>query len=158
MSILYKDKYFMDLAKKVAEGSKCVRANYGSLILSADDRIISTGYNGKPRGSCNDHICYRVNLPPNSPKENCCIHSEINALMFSHPLDRINGTMYVSGVPCTDCSLVVMQAQITRLVYLNEPDPLTGHTGNSNNEFWNKYGAKLERVSFTYKEWDNLYV
>lgn len=78
--ITNKDAYFMNIALKVADGSKCIRAKYGSVIVSKDGRIISTGYNGKPRGSKNDHICYRNGLPDNSPKPNCCLHSEANAI------------------------------------------------------------------------------
>jgi len=134
-----KDVYFMRLALDVAKGSKCVRAQYGSVIVSRDGRIISTGYNGKPRGSSNDHICYRVGLEDNAAKPNCCLHSEANALLFSNPLDRMGGTIYVSGRPCTDCLLMIFQSGISRLVYLDE-DNSTGHSGNINQSFISDYG------------------
>jgi dCMP deaminase len=134
------DNYFMGLAFQVAEASKCLRAKYGSVLISADGRIISTGYNGKPRGSSNDGICYRANQPDNSRElPNCCIHSEINCLLFSDPVERQDGTLYVSGIPCTDCMLIIMQSGIYKLVYYDGPSE-SGHRGNSNAEFIAKYG------------------
>lgn len=137
--------YYMRMAFEASKGSKCKRANYGTVIVSKDGRLVSTGYNGKPRGSTNDNVCYREGLPPNSPKENCCIHSEANAIMFSDPVSRIGGTMYVSGVPCNDCALLILQSGIVRLVYYTGPQ-LSGHKGSSDETFWTKYGSTIERV------------
>lgn len=151
-----KDRYYMDLVMQVREGSKCLRAKYGTLIVSFFGHVVSTGYNGKPAGSCNDHICYREGLPPNAPKENCCIHSEANAIMFSSPVERRDGTMYVSGIPCKDCALLILQSGVKRLVYFDGA-AASGHKGSSDPELWKKYGAKIEIVPFTYEGWDELY-
>ena len=143
------DKYFISLACNVALASKCVRAQYGSVLVRKDGTIASTGYNGKPRGSINDHICYREGLIANSKEApNCCLHSEVNCIMFANPIDRIGATLYVNGKPCIDCLLVIMQSGINRVVYLDEPNPLTGHVGNSSKEFLEKYGFenKIEFV------------
>lgn len=132
------DIYFMRLALAVADASKCKRAQYGTVIVSKDGRIVSTGYNGKPRGSCNDDMCYREGLEPNAAKPNCCIHSEANALMFCSPEERRGGTLYVSGIPCTDCALLIMQSGIERVVFLDADN--NGHRGNSTANFWHQYG------------------
>lgn len=153
MPINHKDAYFMRIALDVSMGSKCVRAQYGSVIVSKDGRIISTGYNGKPRGSSNDHICYRVGLEDNAAKPNCCLHSEANALLFSNPLDRMGGTIYVSGRPCTDCLLMIFQSGISRLVYLDE-DNQTGHSGNINKSFISEYGFCDKLIVDTIKKGD----
>lgn len=147
-----RDHYFMSLAFEVAKGSKCVRAQYGSVIVSQDGRIVSTAYNGKPRGSVCDQHCFRLGLPPNAPKENCCLHSEANAVLFCDPLAREGGTLYVSGVPCNDCALVVMQSGVRRLVFFAGVTP-HGHRGSSDDEFWAKYGSTVERVPFTWEAW-----
>ncbi len=141
-----KDEYYMHLAFAVALGSKCLRAHYGTIIVK-DGRIVATGYNGKPAGSINDHVCYREGLPDNASKPNCCIHSELNAIIHSAPEERLGATMYVSGIPCTDCSLAIMQSGIARLVFYDGPSD-TGHRGNSNQEFWQKYGfdARIDIV------------
>lgn len=139
------DTYFMNIALDVAKGSKCIRAKYGSVIVSRDGRIVSTGYNGKPRGAINDYICYREGLEDNAAKPNCCLHSEANALLFSSPEERIGGTIYVSGRPCTDCLLLIFQSGLSELVYLDE-DNATGHSGNINQTFILKYGF-IDKIS-----------
>lgn len=144
------DDYYMGLAFQVAEGSKCIRAKYGSVLVSHDNRIISTGYNGKPRGSSNDHLCYRQGLPDNAAKPNCCLHSEANCLLFSSPIDRIGGTLYVSGVPCTDCALLIAQSGVARLVYYDGPS-VTGHVGNFDAGFYTSYGMSFEVIAWQKK-------
>lgn len=140
------DAYYLRLAFEIAQGSRCVRAQYGSVLVSADGRIISTGYNGKPRKSINDHICYREGLPDNAAKPNCCLHSEHNCLLFSDPVARQGGTLYVSGIPCTDCALSIAQSGVARLVYYAGPAH-TGHFGNFDLDFYMKYGMTFEVVS-----------
>lgn len=142
-----RDDYFMGLAFQVAKASKCVRAKYGSVLVSRDGRIISTGYNGKPRGSSNDHICYRQGLPDNAAKPNCCLHSEANCLMFSSPDERMGGTLYVSGIPCTDCTLLIAQSGVARLVYYDGPTS-SGHKGNFDLSFYEQYGMKFEVIAW----------
>ena len=144
-AITKKDRDYMRLAIEVADMSKCVRAKYGTVIVSEEGLVVTTAFNGKPRGACNDGVCYREGLLPNSTdKPNCCIHSEVNALMFSSVAARRGGTMYVSGIPCKDCALLIMQSGVKRLVYL---DNESGHRGNSDDEFWRSYGVPIERVS-----------
>lgn len=144
-----KDEYFLHLAFEVAKASRCIRAKYGSVIVSRDGRIVSTGYNGKPRGSINDDICYREGLPDNAAKPNCCLHSEANALMFSSPEEREGGTIYVSGIPCTDCTLLIAQSGLSRLVYYEGENYVNGHKGNLDLEFYRKYGMSFEVVVMT---------
>lgn len=136
-----RDLYFMRIALLVAERSKCLRAKYGSVLVSSDGRIVSTGYNGKPRDSKNDDVCYRQGLENNASKPNCCLHSEMNCLFFASPEERIGATLYVSGVPCTDCALMIAQSKVDRLVYLNAPSG--NHTGNFDFGFLKDYGMKF---------------
>lgn len=150
-----KDDYYMSLAFAVAKGSKCLRAQYGAVIVK-DGRIVATGYNGKPPHSVNDHICYREGLPNNASKPNCCLHSEANAIIHSAPEERQGATMYVSGIPCTDCALLIMASGVTRLVYYDGPSA-SGHLGNSDHDFWSMYGfdRKIELVSYQDKVFGN---
>lgn len=151
------DRYYIHLVFEIAKGSKCKRAQYGSLIVAADGRrIVATGFNGKPAHSICDHLCFREGLPPNAPAGPCCLHSERNCLMFSDPVERQGGTLYVSGIPCQECSLAIMQAGLARLVYFDGPT-ISGHRGDSDDAFWDRYGVKIERVAFTYEEWERLY-
>lgn len=146
-----RDRYYLSLALKVASASKCVRAQYGTVIVARNGHVLGQGYNGKPKGACNDDVCYREGLPPSAPKNNCCLHSEVNALLFAgSPQDREGATMYVSGVPCRDCALVIMQSGVSRLVYLLDE---RGHH-YAQDDFWEQYGfaSCIERVAFTTAE------
>lgn len=142
------DEYFMRIALEVAKGSRCKRAKYGTVIVSCDKRIISCGMNGKPSGSNCDDICFRDGLPANSKeKPNCCIHSEISALLFSSPVDRRMGTAYISGVPCVDCCLVLANSCLSRIVYLDEEEG-NGHRGNGGLHIFEQYGL-LNRIEIS---------
>lgn len=72
--------------------------------------------------------------------------------MFSDPLERLGGTMYVSGIPCNDCALLIMQSGVRRLVYLDGP-AASGHIGSSTDELWAQYGVPIERCAFTFERW-----
>lgn len=148
-----KDRYYMSLAMEVAKASKCLRAQFGSVIVSADDRVVGTGYNGKPRGSTCDHVCFREGLPPNSPGRLCCGHSESHALLFSSPLDRKDGTIYVTGQPCSACSLAILQSGIKRLVYFVVQDG--SHPGWTGPDVFAEYGCPIEVVPFYWEEDSN---
>lgn len=155
--LLKHDRYYINLALQIAEGSKCHRAHYGSLIVAADGRrIVATGFNGKPAHSICDHLCFREGLPPNAIAGPCCLHSERNCLMFSDPVARQGGTMYVSGIPCQECSLAIMQSGLARLVYYDGATS-SGHKGNSDNAFWERYGIPIERVAYTHEAWEEIY-
>lgn len=141
-----KNDYYMKLAFDIAQASKCVRAKYGSVLVSQDGRIVATAYNGKPRNSVNDLQCYRIGLEDNAPKPNCCLHAETNLIIFSSPEERLGSTVYVSGIPCTDCILLLAQSKIAKLVYYNGTAQ-TGHKGNFDINFYKKYGMTFEIVS-----------
>lgn len=155
MTIKKKDKMYMDLARAVATASKCRRAKFGSIIVSADDRVCSSGYNGKPRGSNCDLICFREGLPPNTPGHNCCIHSEANAIMFCSPQDRKGGTIYITGRPCNDCTLAILQSGLSRVVYLVVEDG--SHPGWGGEDVVVKYGVPIEVVPFKDEWWEAEY-
>ena len=149
------DRHYMELARGVATASKCRRARFGSVVVSADNRIVGTGRNGKPAGSLCDDVCFRDGLPPNTPGHNCCIHSEVNALLFVSPADRRGGTLYVTGRPCNDCTLVILNSGIVRLVYLAVTDGT--HPGWRGEDVVAKYGVPLEVVAYSDADWDELY-
>ncbi len=112
---------WMRVALAMKALSKCERAQYAAVILDADDRVVSAGYNGKPAGASNDHVCYRQGLPANAPKAKCCLHAEQNALIAGNRDQYVGGTMYLTGLPCEDCALLIAQAGLARLVCLEDP-------------------------------------
>jgi dCMP deaminase len=153
------DAVYIKMATLQAELSKCCRARYGSVLLNAQKIVIGTGYNGKPAGSRNDHLCYREDATQNAKdKPSCCLHSEINTLSFTDRSARLGGTLYVSGIPCRDCALAIMQSGVTRLVYFDGATA-EGHRGNADASYWTEYGfdEAVERVPFTWAAWNSLY-
>lgn len=111
MERVSKHNYYLDIAQTVAERSTCLRRMFGAIIVK-DDVIVSTGYNGAPRGrqNCNDlGSCIRENLGiPRGERYELCrsVHAEANAIIAA-PRDRMLGaTMYMVCVSPTDFSLM----------------------------------------------------
>jgi len=110
-----RDEYFAGLARAAAQMSTCPRLHVGAVIVK-DRHIISTGYNGAPRGlpHCDDVGCELVH--------NHCIrtvHAEANALI-SAGFERTNGaTLYVTHSPCYNCVKLIINAGIKRVVFVD---------------------------------------
>ena len=64
--------------------------------------------------------------------------------------------MYVSGIPCPDCALIIMQSGIARLVYLDESTPEL-KLARSDDTMWDDYGIEIERVAYRDDLWEELY-
>jgi dCMP deaminase len=123
------DQYFMDIAKQVAARSNCMKRQVAAVIVS-DKRIISTGYNGTPRGvkNCNEGGCPRCNGFSESGKnlEEClCSHGEENAIVQAsyHGIAIKDATLYTTYSPCLLCSKMIINGGIRRVVF-NEAYPL----------------------------------
>jgi dCMP deaminase len=116
------DQYFMQLADLAAHRSNCMKRRVGCVIVR-EKRVVSTGYNGTPRGmtNCNEGGCPRCN---NSPKGGAdlatclCLHAEENALLEAGR-DRIGGSaiLYCNTCPCLTCSVKITQVGISEVVY-----------------------------------------
>lgn len=125
------DEVWMRVADSVACRSRCVRAQYGSVIVDVDNRIIATGYNGPPADLptltefC-DGFCERAQQGPGDAPlsyDTCAtIHSEANALMFCSRDAREGGTLFVNGCPCLSCAKLIANSGLARVVYRPEPD------------------------------------
>jgi len=126
------DEYFMRIAFLAATRSNCVRRKVGAVIVK-DRRIISTGYNGPPRGAlhCDDLGCLREQLKvPSGERRELCrgLHAEQNAIIQA----AYNGTaindsiIYVTTHPCSDCSKMIINAGIKEIVFSEGyPDELS---------------------------------
>lgn len=125
-----KDQYYLDIAKVVASRSTCLRRQYGAIIVSEDDRIIATGYNGAARGEpncCDVGRCQReeLNVPHGERYELCvAIHAEDNALTQAGR--AANGAkLYLAGfengkpikaVPCMMCARKIKNSGIIEVI------------------------------------------
>lgn len=127
------DDYFIEIAKIVSSRSTCLRRKYGAVIVK-DRVLISTGYNGAPRGidNCIDlQKCIRKeqNIPSGERYELCeAVHAEQNAIINAPP-DRMKGAViyiagfeedksFANGRPCRLCDRMIRNAQIKEVIYL----------------------------------------
>jgi dCMP deaminase len=122
------DSYFMNIAIMVSSRTTCLRRGVGSVIVKGK-QIVSTGYNGAPQGMphCLEVGCARENVPSGERSELCRgAHAEQNAINFAARFGiSIEGaTVYTTHLPCSWCSKSIVNAGITRVVYLHDyPDP-----------------------------------
>lgn len=118
------DNYFMSLARLAAQRSNCMKRRVGCVVVSHNHRVISTGYNGTPRGirNCSEGGCGRCNsgLGSGHGLTTClCIHAEENALLEAGR-DRLRepgAVLYCDTCPCLTCSIKIAQVGISEVVY-----------------------------------------
>jgi dCMP deaminase len=131
-----KINYYLDIAQTVAQRSTCLRRKYGAVIVK-NDEIISTGYNGAPRGctNCSDlGKCKReeLNIPSGERYELCrSVHAEQNAIISASRRDMQGATLYLAGIdaktnkvldvaePCSLCKRFILNSGITHVVMRN---------------------------------------
>lgn len=139
MSRVSKHNYYLDIAQTVAERSTCLRRKFGAIIVK-DDVIVSTGYNGAPRGrqNCSDiKYCMRdkLNIPRGERYELCrSIHAEANAIIASARERMLGATLYMACVDaksgdlmsgtssCMMCKRLVINAGISQVVVRDNKD------------------------------------
>ncbi|HZO93907.1 MAG TPA: cytidine/deoxycytidylate deaminase family protein [Candidatus Baltobacteraceae bacterium] len=117
------DEYFMDIARTVATRATCPRARVGA-VLTRQRRILTTGYNGAPRGvaHCTEAGCIMV--------AGHCVratHAEANAIVQGalHGVGLEGATAYCTHQPCVGCSKLLISAGVVRIVYADAyPDPI----------------------------------
>jgi dCMP deaminase len=117
------DEYFMSIARVVASRSNCVKRRVGA-IIALDRRIISTGYNGTPRGvrNCNEGGCPRCNsfAEGGTRLDEClCSHGEENAITQAsyHGVSVRGGVLYTTFCPCLMCTKMIINAGIEEVAY-----------------------------------------
>ena len=118
-----RDEYFMQMAKLAATRSTCLRRKVGAVIVK-DSHVLSTGYNGAPRGvsHCEEKGCLRVlmNVPSVTRHELCRgVHAEQNAVtQAAYFGTSVNGaTIYTTTFPCSLCAKILINSGIKEIVY-----------------------------------------
>ena len=107
-----KPDYFINMVQTVASGSHCNRLKVGAVIVDKDKRIVSTGYNGQPRGVCNE--CEK-----NDKTLDTVIHAELNAILYAKR-DLSDCILYVTHSPCAHCAACIIQSGIKKVVYIHD--------------------------------------
>ena len=133
MERISKENYYLDIAETVLERATCLRRVYGAIIVK-NDEIISTGYNGAPRGrkNCVDMgFCTReaMQVPRGQRYELCrSVHAEANAIISASRRDMVGSTLYLVGrdgqtgallvdaTSCAMCRRQVINAGIQRVI------------------------------------------
>ena len=120
------DEYFMNIAHVVASRSNCIKRQVAAIIVK-DKRIISTGYNGTPRGikNCNEGGCARCNahVPSGTQLDECyCSHGEENAIVQAayHGISLKGSTLYTTYSPCLICTKMIINSGIQEVVFGKE--------------------------------------
>jgi len=125
------DEYFMEVAEVVRKRSTCMRRQVGAVIVK-DNRILSTGYNGAPKGlrHCEEVGCTRANYNvPSGERHELCrgLHAEQNAIIQAAVFGTaIEGaTIYTTLSPCVLCTKMIINSGIKRIVLREQyNDPL----------------------------------
>lgn len=110
----------MGIAEVIASASHCNRAKVGAVLVSKDNRIIATGYNGCPTGL--DNRC--EDSSGNTKKE--VLHAEQNALLFATRENMEQSTMYITLSPCLTCAAMMVQKRVGKVFYKTEYKDLSG--------------------------------
>ena len=139
MDRIDKENYYLDIAQTVQERSTYLRKRYGAIIVR-NDEIVSTGYNGAPRGrsNCSDlGYCLREKLQiPSGERYELCrsVHAEANAIISAARSECIGGTLYLVGMeartnelaghitPCSMCRRLIINAGIAKVVTRETPE------------------------------------
>lgn len=116
------DEYFMAVAKLAAMRSKDPNTQVGACIVSKDNRILSTGYNGAPNGFHDDSFPWGRTGNPLDTKYFYVCHAELNAIInFRGNSRELEGAkLYVDLFPCNECAKLIIQSGIKEVIYLRD--------------------------------------
>ena len=138
MGRIDKQNYYLDIAATVLERSTCMRRCYGAIIVQ-NDEIVSSGYNGAPRGrkNCGDlGYCAReaMNIPSGQRYELCrSVHAEANAIISAPRREVLGATLYMvcrdpdtgalipGSTSCSMCRRLIINAGISRVIIRDTP-------------------------------------
>lgn len=120
------DEVWLEVSKLMGQRSRCSRRGVGAVLVSKDERVVSTGYNGPPSGMYEGETC--VEFCPRADQQtsqelvdyvNCVsIHAESNALLRADFTQLEDGTLYCSSAVCFDCAKLVANVGLARVVMI----------------------------------------
>ncbi len=115
------DEYFMGIAILAAKRSKDPNTQVGACIVSEDNIIISTGYNGMPKGCSDDEFPWdRKGENDAATKYPYVVHAELNAILNANGRDLHGSRIYVALFPCNECAKSIIQSGIKEVLYLSD--------------------------------------
>ena len=112
------DEYFMGVAMLAARRSKDPNTQVGACIVSPDNIIISTGYNGLPKGCSDDEFPWdRIREETKYPY---VVHAELNAILNANGRSLRGSRLYVALFPCNECAKAIIQSGVAEVIYLSD--------------------------------------
>ena len=114
------DEYFMGIAMLAAKRSKDPNTQVGACIVSPDNIIISTGYNGMPKGCSDDEFPWDREGQQDMTKYPYVVHAELNAILNANGRDLRGSRIYVALFPCNECAKAIIQSGISEVLYLSD--------------------------------------
>ena len=143
MAISWED-YFMGLAHLSALRSKDPNTQVGACIIDSENKVVSIGYNGMPRGCRDEDFPWERQGDFLNTKYAYVVHAELNAILNS-PRPVKDCTLYVSLFPCNECAKAIIQSGIKKVVY--ESDKYDGTDGNTaSKKMLNDAGVELVQM------------
>ena len=112
------DEYFLGVAMLAARRSKDPNTQVGACIVSPDNIIISTGYNGLPNGCSGDE--YPWAREGEQTKYPYVVHAELNAILNANGRDLRGSRLYVALFPCNECAKAIIQSGVKEVLYLSD--------------------------------------
>jgi dCMP deaminase len=150
------DEYFMEMAHVVSKRSTCLRRKVGAILVK-DKHILSTGYNGAPKGlkHCSEVGCLRekLNVPSGERHELCRgLHAEQNVIIQAAVFGTSirDSTLYCTNTPCVVCVKMLINAGVKEIIFSGDyPDDLAkkmlSESGIKIKKFKNETPLKIEK-------------
>ena len=126
-NIISWDEYFMGIAHLSSKRSKDPNTQVGACVVDQDNKIVTVGYNGMPRGVKDSEVPWAREGGFKETKYAYVVHAELNAILNT-PRSLKGCTLYVSLFPCNECAKAIIQSGIKKIVY--ESDKYDGTDGN----------------------------
>ena len=114
------DEYFMGVALLASQRSKDPSTQVGACIVDGDKRILSTGYNGFPKGCSDDEFPWNRDDSKGDTKYSYVVHAELNAILNASGKKLAGATLYVGLFPCNECAKAIIQSGIKEVIYLSD--------------------------------------
>lgn len=144
------DEYFMGIAMLSAKRSKDPSTQVGACIVNDENKVVSIGYNGMPKGLHDDEACWERDGDFLNTKYAYVVHAELNAILNSKTC--VQGCkIYVSLFPCNECAKAIVQSGIKEVLFLSNKYKDADSTIASATILKNA-GIKLTQLDFKEKE------
>lgn len=145
------DEYFMGIAILSARRSKDPNTQVGACIVNNNNKIMSVGYNGLPRGCCDDEFPWERTGDEFNTKYPYVCHAELNAILNSGGASLEGCKVYVALFPCNECAKAIIQCGIKEVVYLSDKYADSVSVRASKRMF-DSAGVKYHQISLAHEE------